>query len=30
VPLQGSYNGAASDFIDMTVEVKVTKADQGS
>src|SRR5918994_3478706 len=26
VPLQGSYSGAASDFIDMTVEVKVTKA----
>ena len=25
VPLQGSYNGAASDFIDMTVEVTVTK-----
>ena len=26
VPLQGSYSGAGSDFIDMTVEVKVTKA----
>jgi hypothetical protein len=26
VPLQGSYSGAASDFIDMQVEVKVTKA----
>jgi transglutaminase-like putative cysteine protease len=29
VPLQGSYDGAASDFIDMTVEVKVTKAGEG-
>ena len=26
VPLQGSYSGAGSDFLDMTVEVKVTKA----
>lgn len=24
IPLQGSYRGQASDFIDMTVEVKVT------
>jgi transglutaminase-like putative cysteine protease len=29
VPLQGAYSGAASDFIDMTVEVKVTKAGDG-
>jgi transglutaminase-like putative cysteine protease len=29
VPLQGAYSGAASDFIDMTVEVKVTKAGEG-
>ena len=26
VPLQGSYRGEVSDFIDMTVEVKVTAA----
>ena len=26
VPLQGSYGGAASDFIDMSVEVRVTNA----
>ena len=26
VPLQGSYSGDASDFLDMTVEVTVTKA----
>ena len=26
VPLQGSYSGAASDFIDMSVEVRVTNA----
>ena len=29
VPLQGSYSGAASDFIDMQVEVTVTKAGDG-
>ena len=29
VPLQGSYSGAASDFIDMMVEVKVTKSGEG-
>ena len=27
VPLQGSYNGAAEDFLDMSVEVVVTTAD---
>ena len=29
VPLQGSYSGAGSDFIDMQVEVKVTKVGEG-
>jgi transglutaminase-like putative cysteine protease len=29
VPLQGSYSGAASDFIDMQIEVTVTKAGEG-
>jgi hypothetical protein len=24
IPLQGSYNGAAADFINMQVEVKIT------
>jgi transglutaminase-like putative cysteine protease len=27
IPLKGSYNGAASDFIDMQVEVRVTRAE---
>jgi transglutaminase-like putative cysteine protease len=29
VPLQGTYNGAASDFLDMQVEVIVTKIGEG-
>jgi transglutaminase-like putative cysteine protease len=30
VPLQGSYSGAAADFIGMEVEVKVTKTGEGA
>jgi transglutaminase-like putative cysteine protease len=29
IPLQGSYNGAPSDFIDMEVEVRVTAGERG-
>jgi hypothetical protein len=29
VPLQGSYIGAASDFVDMEIEVIVTKVSDG-
>ena len=30
IPLQGSYNGAAADFIDMTIEVTVSKLGERS
>ncbi|HIP78735.1 MAG TPA: transglutaminase family protein, partial [Kiloniellaceae bacterium] len=29
LPLQGSYYGAAEDFVEMTVDVEVTKPEEG-